>query len=213
MRRAPPVIFAVALLAPELAHARHCREPITVVGYERCQRFGQRWSTNGALAIETGPTALVFDAGPHLRAAGFGGVFGERFGLAPSGVYFGGDFAIAAIAGTYPTNLARDASGTSPAATPGGVGQVVFVIGMQRALGRIGLGVETGPGLRIAQLPSAQPNDMIAQLVVAARARGILWLSPHWSLNAQVGADLAHPGSYEFAVLVGGHIVAYDNTR
>ena len=200
------LVLAIVLLAPELAHARHhCQEVSHVVGYSRCARFGAFWGARGSLWLEAGATALRFDPGRPVTA--YGGAFGEYFGVGR--IYFGAQWTFAAFDGG-PAVAAREATATTATSSSGGLGQVVFVVGTHRALGPITLGADLGPGLRIAELTS---NDAIAQLVVDARGRAIIWLSPRWSLGAQASADLAHPGSYAFGVFVGAHLVAYDNTR
>ena len=214
MTRAATIAFALALCAPALAHARgrHCHETSPVVGYQRCGRFGSTWSAGPTLAIDVGATALSLALGPGDRALAYGGTFGERFHLS-RWLYLGGDMTMGAIAmPPIASAAARDATmaSTTTSTMIGGFGQAVFVLGAERALGPLAFGLESGPGLRIVEL---SPNDGLAQFVFDARVRAVAWVSPHWSLGVQASADLAHPGSYALGVFLGGHLIAYDNTR
>src|SRR5262249_54496811 len=125
-------------------------------------------------------------------------------------------WALASVsAGSQNGVAARDAIPMPASGTAGGglLSQFALVVGTQRALGPLTFAVDTGPGFRIAALEPAASADPLVQLTFDVRPRAIAWLSPHWSLAAQASADLAHPGGYAFALMVGGHFVAYDNAR
>jgi hypothetical protein len=234
------VAFLLALAAPVLAEA-HCREMSSIVGYQRCTRFGT-WGFGVRLSLEVGATALRLD-GDAIDATANGTGTGTKYHfmaapgddrpLTAAGVRmrfsigFGRTFYatpqldLAPITGG--PRLIADVSthgGTSmtTASSDGFVSQYVMLAGLHRRFGAVSLAVELGPGLRIAsyapgELPRGTPTALQGWFVLQAQPAMDVWLTPNVSLGVQAGANLVDQSSVSAALVLGLHGTPYDMAR
>jgi hypothetical protein len=229
------LLVVVALVAPRLADAKGCHDVSRVVGYSRCSGFGW-WSLTSALSWELGVASLRFDPKPidtsvttatgtyHLVAAddrpitAFGGRFRSLIGF-PHQLYLVGQFDIAPMTSgpqLVVDYAARGGPATSMLSTTGGfVSQDTVAFGVRTALGPITVGGELGPGMRIATWSARQLPDEVrapAQLwlLLEARAKADVWLSPDFSLGFAASTDVLRTGDYAFAITLALHAVPYD---
>jgi len=80
-------------------------------------------------------------------------------------------------------------------------------------VGRLSLGAELVGGVRgvtysyhSRYLDCDQYSDItVSRVVVEARARAAMWLSPIWSLGVQAGSSLIERGAWMGGVYVGAH--------
>jgi hypothetical protein len=222
-RLALALVVAAAALAPQRADARGCSETASVVGYQRCTRFGYFWSRRPAIWWETGATLLHLDriggADDRRVYVARGGTLGQYFGF--SSIYLGMQTTLA-MAPDGPL-LAADAAprgaltGATATSSVWAV-QQLFVVGTQHTIGPITLGAELGPGYRIATVWPDVTSDRIhgrvaIDFVLDVHPRVMLWVHPHWTLGVQAGVDVVHPEKYSAMLFVGGHVAAYDKTR
>jgi hypothetical protein len=227
------------LVAPAIAHARHCHDTSPVVGLSRCRRFGA-WSFNSSLALEVGPVAMRLDPGSiatdaygtladgtlatyHVVGAGPVTAAGVRI---RDYLSWGRNFHIGAEADIVgivdgPVLVVADTAArttTTPAHAGGSIGVAKLVVGQHATAGGLTLGGELAPGLRIAEyslpeLPRSVKGPGQAWFVLEAHARAELWLTPQISLAGEVGTNLLNARDITLGVAIGIHLLPYDRAR
>ncbi len=217
------VIALVASLAPR-AHAKGCHEVSTVVGYERCSRFGS-WSREENLFpfhMEMGWIHQAFTARqftlsdePVARAASDGG---SGFGTVADGV------AVRWLGGTrlFYGGFELDTSGlTNQPQFPGlpadgASWSFLGVFGAHASLWRFAVGAELAAGARVT-LYSYCGNEKECALedtqgtgVLDARVRVEMFPAQRWSIGVMYGHSLLDHDAQSLIVYMGFHLRALD---
>jgi hypothetical protein len=232
------LMIVVASLVPAVAEAgHHCHEVSDVVGYQVCSRFGS-WSQGMIVWVEGGPVELRFtpeplDAqvqspaggppvhwtsvpGDHRSIVATGGRFGTLLG------FFRGYVGLEVDAATFSNGpqLVVDASerggGVTMDSSSGSLLQAKAVVGYRQLVGPVALGLEGAGGFRAATFDAKttslqSPTQMWGLAEVHARADW--WVSPHWTVGAQVSTDVARMHDDSVALMLGAHLTPWDGLR
>ena len=225
------VVTAVAtVLACRSAGANPCRRAehrldADVVGYTRCARFAgwmpraTGWLEVGAAGLRVEPGLVEPTTAPNtaqrvvvtepqrLGLAAFRARIGASF---RNGLYLVSQVDLARAPGPV---LAVDGGAPMTAASVMSFGEATIGFGERVDVGRISLGAELAPGLRIeSYLLSATHATVATQssLAVAARARADVWLGPWLTVGAQASVDLRARADVSLGVVLGLHLSAYD---
>jgi hypothetical protein len=231
MRMISILLVVFGLMAPAVAKAGHCYEVSTIVGYERCRRYGN-WGFGVRLSLEVGATALRVDGDAidettnskdgtryHFMAAP-----GDDRPLTAAGVrfrpsigigrtfYFTPQFDVASITGGPRLVSDVSAHGATTMMTASSAGillQYAMLFGLHRWVGPVSLALEVGPGIRVA---SFTPGDE-AWFVLQAQPVVDVWLTPNVSLGVQAGTDLLDHSTVSAGLTLGLHATPYDMAR
>jgi hypothetical protein len=141
-----------------------------------------------------------------------------------NGFYVGAEIDIGSFDANEPAAVNSAArgdgsSGTGVAMSTGNSGTLAaakLVAGLRMMAGSFSGGVELAGGMRYATI-SADNSPMSMYTsgagVFEARGRLDLWLSPHLTLGALAGTDLARRDEVMFGLDVGFHFEAFDHSR
>jgi hypothetical protein len=217
------------------------RATSTIVGYERCGRFGS-WGFGARLSFDVGATSLRLDgraidarewvgrtATQYRYAAAPGDdrpvrAAGARMRWSLGGgrtFYMASQLDIMSITGG--PELVADVSAhgettTMIAGASGNVAQNVVLVGVHRRLGPVSIAAEFGPGVRLAwftprDLLSGAPVASQDWLVLYAQPAAEVWLSPHITVGVQAGVDLLDHANMSAGLVLGLHVTPYDMAR
>jgi len=136
-------------------------------------------------------------------------------------LYFGAELDIGSFdASEGPTNpsAARGDSSTGggmPMTTQidGQLGAAKLVGGARLMAGAFSGGLELAAGVRYTTLTEGTASNSVGTGVVEARGRLDVWLTPHVTVGALAGTDLARRDEATFALNVGFHFEPFDHTR
>jgi len=207
--RADPIDDDIAALTPP------CLGPDSeVVGYRKCTPYGA-WSLEvdeRALFVSYGmtwrhfgdvtiPSAAARSTSTSSSTQSIDAlVFVERAGVSLSH----GAFAAFEI---EMGNFAAGSEADSHDIIVGGLGQV----GLRAHLAPLTLGGELGLGYRGYSEPDSY--ELVGELVVEARGRAEVWLSPWFTIGAVAGSSLRRHGDWMAGISLGFHTQAYAGER
>lgn len=211
--------------------SRRCTETDSVIGYQRCSRFGT-WGTLARmppLALEVGATIHGFPSVPFPESATYRAVGGEPTG----GRYLTGAVQLrltASLLGPIYVGTESDwgavASGPSVIVESQGpepvTGTGAYFAGRAVAGARLFVapsttfGAEVAGGFRMVSYggPSGAGLEQMsigeARTEAQVRARAERWLSPWISLNASLATSVVDRGDWQLAIGVAAHLRAFD---
>jgi hypothetical protein len=141
-----------------------------------------------------------------------------------NGLYLGAEIDIGSFDANQPVAVdsaarGEGSSGTGVAMTTGNSGTLAaakLVAGLRMMAGAFSGGVEVAGGMRYATITAADsPMSMYTNGdgVLEARGRLDLWLSPHFTLGALAGTDIARRDEVTFGLDIGFHFERFDHSR
>ena len=141
-----------------------------------------------------------------------------------NGLYLGAEIDIGSFDANVPVvadSAARGegSSGTGVAMSTGNSGTLAaakLVAGLRMMTGAFSGGVELAGGMRYATITG--PDTTMSTYtngsgVLEARGRLDMWLSPHFTIGALAGTDIAQRDEVTFGLDVGFHFEPFDHTR
>jgi hypothetical protein len=141
-----------------------------------------------------------------------------------NGLYLGAEIDIGSFDANQPVAVdsaarGEGSSGTGVAMTTGNSGTLAaakLVAGLRMMAGAFSGGVEVAGGMRYATITAADsPMSMYTNGdgVLEARGRLDVWLSPHFTLGALAGTDIARRDEVTFGLDIGFHFERFDHSR
>ncbi len=221
------LLVIVALSSPAIA-GRRCDEQSTVVGHQRCTRFGAGWS-GATLSWEFGATALRVPLDAIARDTPTGHVTAAATTVVATAgrlrdLYgFGEHFYLASeltLGRLTPPNLTIDpvARETMPftAQDRGWLFEGMLAAGTRSSVGPIVLGTELAFGTRLMIFSDHRiPAVLFGQggPVLEARAHASVWLSMHWSAGLMLATSVVERDDISLTISLGLHAFPFDGGR
>jgi len=170
---------------------------------------------------------IDFGAGATRLDPGNGQTYrGEYLRFAPQVtlsrvLYFGAELDIGSFdASEGPANpAAARGEGSTGSGTPmttqidGQLGAAKLVGGARLMAGAVSGGLELAAGIRYTTLTEGSASNSVGTGVVEARGRLDVWVTPHVTVGALAGTDIARRDEATFALNVGFHFEPFDHTR
>jgi hypothetical protein len=196
-----------------------CRDESDVVGHRRCEQFAEWSATNrdpeltfaGGVAFRHiyAPPPVVIDPVSHVArtvaasSRPMADIASSEFRFLGGwrSLYFGGELSVGDLTGkTYPYGAFIQSGG---------------VTGVAVALGPFDLAAEAMVGGRSVRLTTNinRLAPAFTEVVIEARARAALWVTPWITLEAEIGAGVLDRSEWVAAAMVGLHTRAFGGRR
>lgn len=220
-------VLGVLVPSTAAAHHRHCQEVSTLVGEQRCSRFGGRWSLPEwvpAFSLDVGGVARRFNSEP-ISASDLSGPVATREAqparvLAISAAalalsiratfsgrfYTGPEVELGSLVAGPPKWVEAGPNGPIPSAPYFGAR---WILGAQTRGDALTLAVELAGGVRafgfVTDAQAANGFEFQQRGVFEARARAAYWVLPWISIGASLGTSLIDRRDQSFGLFLAAY--------